>query len=120
MLPRWVDDVEREALIRPVGEQVNPLSLPQQPRHRIFDHLHDSVACQALAVHGDDVADEDATACGNPYDSPTTMKLPFERTAGLRVATINQDISTGHEIEWCGCAAMRPDPENAKSSLEEE
>jgi len=63
-------------------------------------------------VHGDDVADEDATACGNPYDSPAAMKLPFERTAGLQVAIINQDMSTGQEIERCGYAA---DPENAKA-----
>jgi hypothetical protein len=67
-------------------------------------------------VHGDDVADEDATACGNPCDSPATMKLPFERTAGLRVAIINQDVSTSQEIERCGCAAMRSTPRTQKLS----
>src|SRR5260370_33751510 len=98
MLPRWEDGVEREALIRPVGEQINQLSLPQQSRHHIFHHLHDSIACQAETVHGDDVADDDTTICGNLYDSSATMELPFERTAGLRVAIIYQDMSVGHEI----------------------
>ena len=102
MLPRWVDGVEREALIRPVGEQVNQLSLPQQSRHRIFHHLHDSIACQAETVHGDDVADDDPTMCGNLYDSSATMELPFERTAGLRVAIIYQDMSARHEIQRLG------------------
>ena len=67
MLPRWVDGVEREALIRPAGEQVNELSLPQQSRHRIFHHLHDSIACQAETVHGDDVAEDDTTICGKQF-----------------------------------------------------
>src|ERR1700722_15058454 len=98
MLPRWVDGVEREALIRPVGEQVNQLSLLQQPRHRIFHHLHNSIACQAEIVHGDDVADDDTTICRNLHDSSATMELPFEWTAGLRVAIIYQDMSVGHEI----------------------
>src|ERR1700738_432643 len=102
MLPRWVDGVEREALIRPVGEQVTQLSLPQQSRHRIFHHLHDSIACQAETVHRDDVADDDTTICGNLYDSSATMEFPFERTPGLRVAIVNQDMSALHEIQRRG------------------
>ena len=98
MLPRWVDGVEREALIRPVREQVNQLSLPQQVRHRIFHHLHDSVACQAETVHGYDIADEDTAICGDLYDSSAAMELPFERTAGLWVAIINQNVSVRHEF----------------------
>src|ERR1700722_7726530 len=98
MLPRWVDGVEREALIRPVGEQVNQLSLLQQPRHRIFQHLHDSIACQAEIVHGNDVADDDVSVSGGLYDSSATMEFPFERTSGLWVAIINQDMSARHQV----------------------
>src|SRR5580704_7213909 len=98
MLPRRVDGIERKALIRPIREQVNQFPLIQQPRHRIFHHLHDSIACQAETVHRDDVADDDVTICGNLYDSSATMEFPFERTSGLRVAIINQDMSVRHEL----------------------
>src|SRR3984957_13925675 len=98
MLPRWVDGVEREALIRPVGEQVNQLSLLQQPRHRIFHHLHDSIACQAEIVHGDDVADDDVSIGGHLFDSSAAMELPFERTSSFRIAIVNQDMSVRHQV----------------------
>src|ERR1700679_1053423 len=102
MLPRWVDGVEREALIRPVREQVNQFSLPQQSRHRIFHHLDDSIACQAETVHRDDVADDDMTICGNLYDSSASMEFPFERTPGFWVSIVNQDMSVRHEIQRRG------------------
>src|ERR1700679_2941271 len=98
MLPRRVDGVERKALIRPIREQVYQLPLLQQPRHRIFHHLHNSIACQAEIVHGDDVADDDVTSGGHLYDSSATMEFPFERTPRLRVAIINQDMSVRDQI----------------------
>src|SRR5580704_7856801 len=98
MLPRRVDGIERKALIRPIREQVNQFPLLQQPRHRIFHHLHDSIACQAEIVHGDDVANDDVTICGYLYDSSPTMEFQFERTSSLRVAIINQDMSVRHQV----------------------
>jgi hypothetical protein len=102
MLPRWVDDVEREALIRPVGEQVNHLSSPQQPRHSISDHLHDSVR---VPTSGRILVSDIITMhslCPAGYDSSATMEFPVERAAALRVAIINQNMSVRHEVLRCG------------------
>src|ERR1700735_2367331 len=98
MLPRRVDGVERKALIRPIREQVHQPPLLQQPRHRIFHHLYDSIACQAENVHGDDIADDDVTICRHLYDSSATLEFPFERTPSLRVAIINQHMFVRHQV----------------------
>jgi len=81
-MPRRIERVERERLVRPAREEIDQPTALEQVSDAEGKHLRDAGAREARLQHRSDVGEQKRALCIDRGDLTPALQLPLERATG--------------------------------------
>src|SRR5208282_4283582 len=82
VMPRRIERVERERLVRPAREEIDQPTALEQVSDAEGKHLRDAGAREARLQHRSDVGEQKRALCIDRGDLTPALQLPLERATG--------------------------------------